>query len=181
MGGGVGTRALPAGPVPVRWEVRRQGKGNPAPYRTPRTRGIPPTQIGGRDGVSSRSCAGSNLQRYPDPRNWCSSALFASCLRSAIATHRLSQTAKPIAVTPIGLAVVVHARTPLRDRPDATSHLATELRGRLRTPKTPPFRRCCSSSVTRLSLSLAPLTDTNTPKTSREGRRTHRIDDMTVL
>ena len=106
---------------------------------------------------------------------------FCSCLRSAIATHRLSQTSKPINVTPIDLAVVVHARTPLRDRPDATSHLATELRGRLRTPKTPPFRRCFSSSVTRLSLSLAPLVDENTQKTSREGRMTHRIDDMTVL
>ena len=59
--------------------------------------------------------------------------------------------------------------------------MALELRGRLRTPKTPPFRRCCSSSVTRLSLSLAPLTDANTPKPSREGRRIHRIDDMAVL
>ena len=134
--------------------------------------------------MSPKDClqlAGSNLRGHPDPRKLVPFGSFCSCLRSAIATHRLSQTAKPIAVTPIGLAVVVHARTPLRDRPDATSHLATELRGRLRTPKTPPFRCCCSSSITRLSLSLAPLTDANTPKTSHEGRRTHRIDDMTVL
>ena len=44
-----------------------------------------------------------------------------------------------------------------------------------------PFSRCCSSSRTGLAFVLAPEMDANTPKTSREGRRTHRIDDMAVL
>ena len=58
----------------------------------------------------------------------------AVALLLRIATHRLKQTVQPIAFTPIDLAVVVHARTPLRRRLDAIYDDTTELRGRLCTP-----------------------------------------------
>ena len=58
----------------------------------------------------------------------------AVALLLRMATHRLKQTVQPIAFTPIDLAVVVHARTPLRRRLDAIYDDTTELRGRLCTP-----------------------------------------------
>ena len=41
--------------------------------------------------------------------------------------------------------------------------------------------RCCCSSVTRFSLAPAPVMDANTPKMSRTGRITQRIEGTALL
>ena len=77
-------------------------------------------------------CPNGHYVGIPHPGAYSRDQALALDLR--IATHRLKQTVQPIAFTPIDLAVVVHARTPLRRRLDAISDDATELRGRLCTP-----------------------------------------------